>query len=268
MGMVFLSENACEALIDDLRNEGHELFLVRSTDLVYDAVAAHPDIYMCIVGDTLVIDDAVKTDPDLRQIYDRMMAEKLGDASDHPLLPARRTAAEGSIVFQTGGIGHDYPDDTAYDAVSTGRYFIHNLEYTSPLLKDRAREAGLEFIHVKQGYTRCSCVVAGDQALITSDRGILRTLDRYNQMLEEEGLEAECIDCLEIQEGHVELPGLNHGFLGGTSGIVGKTLYFNGNLSAHPDADRIVDFVRKHGLEPVWYPEIPLMDIGSIIYFE
>ena len=266
MGLVFVSEHACMPLIQDLREEGHELFLVHSTELVYDAVSAHPDLYMCRIGDTLVMDDAVRTTPDIRKIYEQTLEEKLGDVTDTPLIPAFSSSAGGSIVFQTGNIGHDYPYDVAYDAVSTGKYFLHHLAYTSPALLDRAREAGLEFLDVKQGYTKCACVVVGEQALITADRGIFRTVEAYNQMLREDDLESECIDCLLIEEGYVALPGLKYGFLGGASGLVAHKLYFNGDLGTHPDSDRIVSFVREHGVEPVWYEGETLTDIGSIVY--
>ena len=47
MGMVFISELACDQLKDDLRRAGHEVFELLPGDTVYEAVAAHPDIYMC-----------------------------------------------------------------------------------------------------------------------------------------------------------------------------------------------------------------------------
>ena len=268
MGLVFLSENACAPLVADLKKDGHDIFLVNPTNLIYDAVSSHADLYMCRIRDILVIDDAVRTTPDIRELYDQAVEGRLEDAPDTPLIPALRTAGSGSIVFQTGHIGYEYPYDVAYGAVSTGKYFIHNLSYTSPSLQERARDAGLEFLNVKQGYTRCSCVVAGDQALITADRGILRTIEAYNRMLRDEGMESDGIHCLAVEEGHAALPGLDHGFLGGTSGLVGNKLYFNGDLSVHPDFDRIVAFIREHGVEPVWYENEPLTDIGSIIFLE
>lgn len=268
MGMVFLSENACEPLISDLKQEGHEIFLVKSTDLTAEAIASHPDIYLCRVGETLIVDDAIRTEPDLRVMYDMEMEEKLGDASEAPLIPALQSESGGAILFQMGGIGPDYPDDVAYNAVSTGKYFIHNLQYTSPALLERARETGLEFIHVKQGYAKCSVVVVGDQAVITADRGIARSIEAYNQDLMEDGQEQDCIDCLLVEEGHVLLPGMNVGFLGGASGLIKNKLYFNGNLREHPDFEKITAFAEEHGAETVWYEEEPLTDIGSILYFD
>lgn len=265
MGMVFLSEKVCGPLLEDLKQKGHEIFIVKKTDLVYDAIADHPDIYMCRIGDTLVIDDAVRTEPDIREIYDLEMQVKLGDPTAAPLIPALHSQSGGQIIFQTGGIGHEYPFDVPYNAVSTGAFFIHNLDCTSPSLLDRAREAGLEFIDVKQGYTKCSCVVVSDRAVITSDRGIIRTIAAYNEMLADEGEGEEKIDCLEIEEGSVSLPGLNHGFLGGASGLIDGTLYFNGDLTEHPDFEKIREFISSHGVETVWYEGCELTDIGSVI---
>lgn len=267
MGMIFISEDACGPLAADLEKEGHEIFRVKKTDLVAPPVAAHPDIYMCQVKSTLVIDDAVFTEPDIRSSYDEAMARKLGDVSDTPMIPAVQSASGGYIVMENGNIGHDYPYDAAYDAVSTGKYFIHNFECTSQRLIDRARDTGLEFINVKQGYTKCSCAVVGDQAVITADGGIIHSIEAYNSILEDEGQPEEKIDVLKIETGHVRLPGCKYGFIGGASGLVDGVLYFNGDLTEHPDAEKIIDFANRHGVHVKYYEGEPLTDIGSIVYF-
>lgn len=267
MGMVFISELACDQLKDDLRRAGHEVFELLPGDTVYEAVAAHPDIYMCRTLRTLSIDDSIKTRPDIREIYDRQMAEKLDGDSETPMIPAMNTEGNTAVVFQMGNIGPEYPYDVPYNAVCTDKYFIHNLEYTSPILAERARAEGLELINVKQGYTKCSCIVVGG-ALVTADRGIANTIEAYNSMLKEDGQEEDGIDLLLVEPGHVKLPGFDTGFIGGTSGQVRDKVYFNGDLSEHPDFEKIAEFVWKHGAEPVWYSGEPLTDIGSIMYID
>ena len=264
MGMVFVSELACSQMKDDLRKAGHEVFEVLPGETVYSAIASHPDIYMCKTKRTLVIDDSIRTKPDIREIYDREMAERLEGNSENPLIPAMSTGGDTAVVFQMGNIGPEYPFDVPYNAVCTGRHFIHNLEYTSPALLERARAEGLELINVKQGYTKCSCVAAGG-GIITADRGIYRTIEAYNGILKDEGVPEECIDILLIEEGHVKLPGFDSGFIGGASGQAGNKVYFNGDLREHPDFGRIAEFIWKHGAEPVWYSGAPLTDIGSVI---
>jgi len=130
---------------------------------------------------------------------------------------------------------------------------MHNAKHTDPVILNKAKELGLESIHVKQGYTKCSLVILDDNAAITSDKGLAAALKKYG------------IDILLITHGHVNLPGFPYGFLGGASGKVDDEIIFNGNLSAHPDFEKIKDFICQRGLKVTWFEEYPLEDIGSII---
>ncbi len=301
MGSIFISEDACAPLRNALEETGHTIYTVRSSDVVYDAISAHPDIYMCRIKNVLVIDDMIQTEPDLRNQYMEELGAKSDNFAEMPIIPALRPDdTEGHIVFEMGGIGYEYPFDVAYNAAVTDRFFIHNTEWTSPSLLDRARDAGLEIISVRQGYSKCSCVTVGSRGLITADEGIFRTVSAYNKMIIEEasgsedepfagaihdaehdrmkndvkiwknaeGVDGcdETIDLLLIEKGHVALEGFEYGFLGGASGCVEDTVYFNGDLSVHPDFERIRDFIRAHGYSLKYFEGETLADIGSIIY--
>lgn len=274
MGTVFISENACAPLMKRLEQEGHRIYKVKATDTVYPAIAAHPDIYLCRAGSFLSVDETISTEPSLREEYEQVMEERLGNASEAPMVPAMPlgSGADGSsvnIVFEMGNIGYKYPYDVAYNAVSTSHYFIHNLEYTAPPLLDRARAAGLHFINVRQGYTKCSCLVVGDNGIITADRGIAAAIEAWNEDPEEPA-EGEVpippLEVLLIEEGNVILEDFNHGFIGGASGMIGTEIWFNGRLEDHPDADKIRRFIADRGYAVVDFPEEPLTDIGSIIW--
>ena len=115
-------------------------------------------------------------------------------------------------------------------------------------------ELELELINVKQGYTKCNCVVVDGHSIITSDQGIIGTLKKYPD-----------IDVLPICQGFVSLDGFEYGFLGGASGRVGDEIIFNGDLSAHPDYDSIGRFIASRHLQLKFFPEYPLTDVGSIL---
>lgn len=289
MGMIFLSENACAPLTEALENEGHDIYKVMASDVVYPAVSAHADIYMCLIGDTLLIDDVTKTEPSIERSFDLNECDIMSAASDDAdscddpdgyfFVPAI-TTPDGAhrIVFNTGSIGYEYPDDVPYNAVVTDRFLIHNTELTSHEVLERARFAGLQIINVRQGYTRCSCLPVGSNAFITADEGIAKSLRAWNEMIRSEAASAvadgdddeaaslmnDMIDILLIRQGYVHLEGFDHGFIGGTAGAVGKKIYFNGDLTEHPDSDIIVRFIEEHGYEPIWFADEPLTDIGSI----
>ena len=273
MGSIFVSEKACAPLRQALEETGHTVYTVKSSDVVYDAISSHPDIYMCRIKNVLVIDDAVNTVPDIRAQYMEELEEKADDFSEVPIIPVLQPDdTRGHIVFEMGGIGYEYPFDIVYNAAVTDRFFIHNTEWTSPSLLDRARNAGLDIIPVKQGYTKCSCVLAGKRGLITADEGIFHTVSAYNEMvLEEQGKEKDelsddTIDVLLIEKGHVALDGFEYGFLGGASGCIENTVYFNGDLSKHPDFEKICRFIESQNCRVRYFEGEPLADIGSVIY--
>lgn len=137
----------------------------------------------------------------------------------------------------------NYPGNIRYNAVCTGKYFIHNLQYTDPDLlaaaeaKAAADSTILTKIHVKQGYTRCSLLPVDDRSFITSDAGIAKTLADHDT------------DVLLIHPGHIHLPGFDYGFIGGTGGglpLSGRRLLVvNGNIETHPDHKKIGDLPRR-----------------------
>lgn len=147
-----------------------------------------------------------------------------------------------------------YPENAAMCALVLDGFLVHRLDITDPRLLERCRELGLREISVRQGYTKCSCVVVDGRSVITSDRGIFEALSRIPEL-----------SVLKISQGHVLLPGFDTGFIGGASGAVGDEVIFNGDLSAHPDLDSISDFIEMRGKRLKHFPEYPLTDIGSII---
>lgn len=212
---IYLSEKAPPQICEYLNCHHQKLQFIMSNPFTYSAVATHADIFCCRMG-----------------------------------------AGENADVFigDPRELGYRYPHNVKFNAVCLDRYFIHNLKYTSPTLTEAARRMGLAFINVRQGYTKCNCVVVDGHSLITADEGILRTLQNYPD-----------IDVLPVRQGFVKLSGFAYGFLGGASGRVGNEIIFNGDLSAHPDFTAICEFIENRGLSIKYFPEYALEDIGSII---
>ena len=73
------------------------------------------------------------------------------------------------------------------------------------------------------------------------------------------------MDVLLISEGNIILPGFNTGFIGGCSGKLNDTVFFNGDLSKHPNFIKIKDYIENRGLKCLWFKGTPLTDIGSVI---
>lgn len=165
-------------------------------------------------------------------------------------------AGNGSNNVFTGDrnlVGMAYPEDCIYNAACTGKHFIHNTNITHPDLLAAARSSGMDIIHVKQGYAKCSCVLVDEDSIITSDAGIAKACK-------------DKLDCLLISPGNILLEGFEYGFPGGCSGRIDDEIIFNGNLAAHPNCREITGFIRSRGLRVKYFSDYPLTDIGSIIY--
>ncbi len=172
---------------------------------------------------------------------------------NHPDLIYCRLKKDAIFLGDEQRLTPEYPGDILYNGFSTGKYFIHDLKHTDEQLLKAVNELGLIPVNVKQGYACCSIVPVDEDSIITADRGIARAA------------EAAGIRVLTVEAGHVELPGYDTGFLGGTSGRVEDEIVFNGDLSAHPDYEAIRDFIGSRGLKVKFFESYPLRDIGSII---
>lgn len=127
----------------------------------------------------------------------------------------------------------------------------------------------MNFVDVRQGYTRCMCLPVDNESFITSDEDIAKRLDLT-------GAKVLC-----IRPGHIDLPGFNYGFIGGCGGHVyeqikgsdgsvryQRAMVFNGNLADHPDCEAITSFIKQRNIKPVYFDSYPLCDVGSILAVE
>ncbi|MBQ1891005.1 MAG: hypothetical protein II164_01510 [Firmicutes bacterium] len=185
--------------------------------------------------------------------------------SMHPdIFMCKLGTAPKTPVFKgnEGLLGPEYPADVLYNAVVTEKFMICNTRTVSPELVRAAEELfpDLMIIDVKQGYTKCNVIPVDDSHFITEDEGIARALMAAGASDPLSGPEV-----LLIRPGHVELPGYDRGFIGGCCGRIGDDIWFNGDISAHPDYESIRKMITSCGLGIRYVPGKPLLDIGSII---
>ncbi len=157
-------------------------------------------------------------------------------------------------MITTEKAGANYPLDCGLCAAISGNNILYCDKSADRKLLQMATAYGYSLLRVPQGYTKCSCAILADGAIITSDAGIERVT------------RAAGIDTLLISAGHVDLPGYNYGFIGGASGLCGNTLYFAGRIEDHPDYETIKDFSEKHGTELVSLGDEKLYDVGSLLF--
>lgn len=174
----------------------------------------------------------------------------------HPdIYHCRMGIAPEAPVFdgEPSELGRKYPKDAIYNAACTGTFFIHDPAITDQSLLQLAYAMGMVFVPVKQGYAKCGTVIVDEQSVITADEGIASACEKAG------------LAVLRVSRGHVKLEGYKYGFLGGASGRIGDEVIFHGDLSAHPDFENIKEFIEKRELTVKWFPEFPLIDIGTIL---
>ena len=151
-------------------------------------------------------------------------------------------------------LGDFYPKDVPLNAVLVGERLFCNPKTVA----DRIRISLMDekTVFVKQGYTKCSILPVGENALITEDGAIA-------SLALEKGF-----DVLRIEKGSVSLPGYDTGFLGGAASFAPyekiKEIFFCGDLCRHPDFEKIQAFCKKHDREAISLGKFPLLDVGTI----
>lgn len=199
--------------------------------LVYETISGHPDIFIT------QFEDFILTPPNMPEECKNLLHSH-------------------NIKFREGdlALGSKYPHTAKYNAVVTTKYFIHNLKISDPKLFEAAGEKTK--IHVPQGYTRCNLLTLNDDKMITSDKGIYATLTKFG------------IDVLYVNPDGILLQGFNNGFIGGTCGILGNSVFFMGSLNYLSEGKNIERFIRKTDFEIIELYDGSLFDGGGIFFLE
>ncbi|MDP8229749.1 MAG: radical SAM protein [Candidatus Gorgyraea atricola] len=135
-----------------------------------------------------------------------------------------------------------YPKDIIYNACSINYHIIH---YKGKIEKN-IKSLKAKHVLVNQGYAKCSIVPVDKDRIITSDKGIKELWK----------------NSLFVKSGHVKLPGYKTGFIGGSSGVTDKVVFFVGKL----ENKSIRDFIRKSGKGIIELYNGPLYDVGTILF--
>ncbi len=234
--LAIVGVNVSEKVKNTLRILGFSVLLLEASPLLAPPVAAHADMLMLAHKNKVFVSDE----------YARANAkifEKIGKYGY-------------STVKCSTRLGKKYPEDIAFNVFFARNTLVGNLSHTAAEVTDYAAENGIKARSVKQGYSKCSTLLLGENAAITADSGIFTALTQLG------------MDVLQIKNTRnaVRLDGYEYGFIGGASAVFENKVYFCGNIHLHPEANKITDFCKCHGFEIVCLDETPLNDIGGIIF--
>ncbi|EJO5349095.1 hypothetical protein NRP93_003247 [Clostridium botulinum] len=214
---------------NNLEKRNIKVILCPSSPLLYSAVDGHPDMLLHIIDDKNII---------LHKDINKEFVELLN-------------SFKINVISSTNSLKYTYPKDIMLNALNLKNIFMHKLTHTDPKLLSLIKNKKL--LNVKQGYSKCSTAIVSKNAVMTSDIKIGKILKENN------------IDVLLLPPKDILLPGLDYGFIGGTCGLLdSKTLAFYGNLNMYKYGDKVLDFLRKHNVTPVFLSTNKLIDRGSI----
>lgn len=216
----------------NLRDIDIRLIKTKKTEGLYEAISYHPDIVIHHLGGNEIV-----AAPNI----DNQVIYSLED--------------EGfKIIIGKRPVRGTYPYDISYNVARFGNKAVCSVKYTDEVLLQKLHERGIELINVNQGYAKCSICVVSKEAVITSDKGIYRELQKNN------------IDVLLITPGDISLFNMDYGFIGGASGIVSdSSIAFFGNIDLHPKNDEIRKFMLKYNKTVINLSVNLLKDLGTLI---
>lgn len=227
----FINERLPEDMVSVLSQYGRCVRLPAFPALS-EPVLRHPDMLISEIGGQLILH---------RQYIN---GRKILDALDIPYLLSEEAP------------GPEYPGDVLLNCFAAGGFFFANQNYVSQTVLRVARRSGFTPVHVKQGYAKCSCIVARG-AIATSDSGIYARALRC-------GLPA-----FRLASGGIGIERYDTGFPGGACGLIdGNTLGFFGDVRTYGQYDALRAFFEREGVRLVSLGEGALFDYGGMLTVE
>ena len=216
--------------INELEKMGITVYKSAPVKSLYNEVMGHPDMQIHFINDKAICA------PEVHEHYKALDLSGI------------------NLVCGSSWLKPSYPDDVAYNVCNIGNFVITRPLSTAIEILSEYHYLKKIILNSKQGYAKCSICVVNHNSAITSDDGIYKLLKENN------------INVLKIRPGYIKLYEME-GFIGGASGIVNNTLYFNGDINTHPDSENIIAFCKNVGVDVVSLNKGILKDIGSIIQF-
>lgn len=159
------------------------------------------------------------------------------------------------LIFSADELGGKYPLDCKMNAKIHSGHLFARQKSVSEAIKDYSQSLGYSIVNVSQGYPACSSLTFGSAA-ITADAGMHKAFLSSG------------IDSYLVETGGIILPPYEYGFIGGASGVYKDKIYFIGDYNAHPSASVIKEAAERHGFTPVSLTDLPLTDLGGLIFLE
>ena len=224
-----IDSRSSKQAINNLKEYVEDLFVFQTSDLTYNSISGHPDIFIYQDNNHLVV--APNAPIELFKFLNNYNIAYLKGERD---------------------VGHALDNSVQYNCLSTSQFLFHKSGFTDPSILEINKDK--EFVQLPQAYTRCSLVHLCEDNYLTSDRGI-------EKVLLQKGL-----SCFYFNPEEIIIHDHNNGFIGGTIGMCGKRIFFNGNVGLHADVQRLKEHLLNLGFDIVNLSDEYLYDGGCIFF--
>ena len=227
---VIIISDKCKIICDKLNSLGYRLIYTDCVDEFISYEKNHADMQCICVKETVFL---LKNCNNLKKELDRYTSN---------LISTEKRAK------------CNYPNNILLNAKIIGKNIIGKIDALDSELVNFCTERGYNFINVKQGYSGCSILDVTENAIITTDESIYRTLLNTK------------IDVLKISQNGISLLGSKkgeQGLIGGASIKLSDSILFFGDIRNHEDYYNILDFCNKRNVSIDFIKEFNLTDIGG-----
>jgi len=224
-----IDSRSSKKAISKLKEYVEDLFVFQTSDLTYNSISGHPDIFIYQDNNHLVV------------------------APNAPI-ELFKFLNNYNIVYLKGerDVGYALDNSVQYNCLSTSQFLFHKSGFTDPAILEINKDK--EFVQLPQAYTRCSLVHLCEDNYLASDRGI-------EKMLLQKGL-----SCFYFNPEEIIIQDHKNGFIGGSVGIWGKRIFFNGSIELHADGQRLKEHLLNLGFDIINLSDEYLYDGGCIFF--
>jgi hypothetical protein len=229
--LAIIDSRSSKKVINNLKEYVTDVYTFHTDGITGNSISGHPDIFIYQDKNHLII--SPNSPADLFNFLD-----------NH------------NITYLKGEreVGHELDNSVQYNCLSTSQFLFHKSGYTDSIVLEINKDK--EFISLPQAYARCSLVHLCDDNYLTSDRGI------ENVLLQRK------LSCFYFNPEEIIIKDHKNGFVGGTIGIWGKKLFFNGNVELHSDGKRLKEYLLNFNIDIVNLSDEYLYDGGCILFVD
>lgn len=233
VSLVVIDGRVTPTIENSLEMSGIRIIKTERHPDLYEAVAFHPDMMLHHIGGNRIIYAPHTSDYLLQQLESQ----------------------DFELVMGSKKLSSAYPEDIAYNGARVGNLFFHNLKFTDEILLNELTASGVELVHVNQGYAKCAVAVIDETCILTSDTGIACAA-------KDKGISVLLVP----PQKSICLPGLDYGFIGGSSGMLDKSHWaVFGNAESLEMFSSVYKFLQQKNIEIISLSVDVIMDYGSLL---